>query len=168
MLQNLLKDRFKLNVRHDSMDGTGYALTVGNGALLLPETSGEEEDLYLEQNGRRNQFNLLRGGQIAVKGRATLRSFADYLAAAPMISLNHVEDRTGLPGMFEFSLTLTMVPPAEGRGVRGGSDVPSGPRIEWDPPIAKALEDQLGLRLVRQTVSEDLIVIEHVERLSTN
>jgi uncharacterized protein (TIGR03435 family) len=167
MLQNLLEDRFKLKVRHDLKEGTGYALTLGNNVGLLPETSGEE-DLYLEQNGRRNQFNLLRGGQIAVKGRATLRSFAEYLAVAPMISLNHVEDRTGLPGMFEFSLTLTMIPPAEGRGVRGGNDAPSGPRIEWDPPLAKALEDQLGLRLASQTVSEDLIVIEQIERLSAN
>lgn len=169
MLQKLLADRFQLRVRRDTKEAPGYALGLSKGGSRLPPTSGDE-GLYLEQNGQRNQVNLMRGGQISVKGKATLQSFADYLEVAPVIALNNVADKTNLAGIYEFSLTLNMLAPerAPGGGLRGGGDTISGPRIDWDPSISKAMEEQLGLSLISQRASEEVIVIEHVEKLSEN
>jgi len=168
MLQKLLEERFKLRIRRDSKEAPGYALAVSPNGPKLQQTSGDAE-LYLEQNGRRNQFNLMRGGQISIKGRATIQAFANYLSVAPVIALNHVADKTGLPGMYEFSLTLNMVAPEfQARGTRGGGDSAGGLRVEWDPSISKAIEEQLGLSLVSQRVFEEVIVIEHAEKPSDN
>jgi len=170
MLQTLLMDRFKLRIRRDTKQGRGYVLGVSQNGSQLRPASGDE-DLYLEQNGRRNQFNLLLGGQLSIKGQATLRTFADYLSVAPILGLNHVEDRTALSGMYEFSLTLNMIPPElPGRGgVRGADSTgQSSPRVEWDPSIAKAIESQLGLSLVSQTVQEPVLIVEHAEKPSEN
>jgi uncharacterized protein (TIGR03435 family) len=169
MLKKLLIDQFKLKIRRDTKEAPGHALVVSQNGPQLRPASGDA-DLYLEQNGRRNQFNMLRGGQITIKGQATLQVFADYLSVAPLLALNHVVDKTGLPGMYEFSLTLNMVPPElPGRGgVRGEGTALSSPRIDWDPSIAKAMEDQLGLSLVSQRVPEAVLVIEHAEKPSEN
>jgi len=40
--------------------------------------------------------------------------------------------------------------------------------VEWSPPISKVMEQQLGLKLVEQTVPEELLVIEHVEKPQEN
>ena len=169
MLQKLLMDQFKLKIRRDTKEAPGYVLVVSQNGPQLRPASGDQ-DLYLEQNGQRNQFNLLRGGQITIKGQATLQAFADYLSVAPLVALNHVVDKTGLPGMYEFSLTLNMIPPElPGRGgVRGEGTALSSPRIEWDPSIAKAMENQLGLSLASQKVTEAVLVIEHAEKPPEN
>ena len=170
MLKKMLVGRFKLEIRRETRDASGYAVVVAASGPQLQKASGEE-DLYLSQDGRRNQFNLMGGGQISIKGKSTLKSFADYLATAPLISLNHVADGTDLPGMFEFSLTLHMVPPelaVAGGGPRGGGSARSGPRVEWDPSISHAMEKQLGLTLKPQRVSEEVIVIQYVEKPSEN
>ena len=169
MLQNLLMDQFRLKIRRDTKEAPGYVLVVSRNGSQLRLASGGQ-DLYLEQNGRRNQFNLLSGGQITIKGQATLQAFADYLSVAPLIALNHVVDKTGLPGMYEFSLTLNMIPPElPGRGgARGEGTALSSPRIEWDPSITRAMEDQLGLSLASQKVPEAVLFIEHAEKPPEN
>ena len=171
MLQEMLADRFKLSVRREMKEGRGYALVLAKTPSTLRESSGEE-DLYLEQNGRRNQFNLLRGGEISIKGRSTLKAFADYLSTAPLLSLHRVVDKTGLSGMYEFSLTLNMLAPTAGTrdaGTRGAGDgMPSEPRVEWDPPLARAIEDQLGLQLEVQKVPEEFLQIVHAEKPAEN
>jgi uncharacterized protein (TIGR03435 family) len=169
MLQQMLMDRFKLKVRRDTKEAPGYVLVISPKGSQLRPASGDQ-DLYLEQNGRRNQFNMMRGGQIAIKGQATLQAFADYLSVAPLLGLNHVVDKTGLPGMYEFSLTLNMLPPELlGRvGARGEDGALSSPRIDWDPSISRAMEDQLGLSLTSQKVPEAVLVIEHAEKPPEN
>jgi len=169
MLQQLLMDRFKLEVRRETKEAPGYALVLSQNGSQLQPASGDPE-LYLEQNGQRNQFNMLRGGQITIKGQATLQFFADYLSVAPLLGLNHVVEKTSLPGMYQFSLTLNMLPPElPGRGgVRGEGTALSSPRIEWDPSIAKAMEVQLGLSLAPEKVPETVLVIEHAEKPSEN
>lgn len=164
MLQTLLADRFNLKFRRETKEGTGYTLTVARNGLKVQQAATEEK-LHIEQNGQRNGFNLMAGGQITIKGRATMKGFADYLSSWPMIRLNRVVDRTDLPGLYQFALSLTAVAadfaPTATRGAGNNS---SGPRIEWNPPIAKAMEEQLGLTLLSQKIPEDVLFIESAER----
>jgi len=164
MLQTLLADRFNLKFRRETKEGVGYTLTVARSGLKAQQAS-TEETLHIEQNGQRNGFNLMQGGQITVKGRATMKAFADYLSSWPMIRLNRVVDQSNLPGLYQFVLNLTAVAADFAPGAtRGAGSNSSGPRIEWNPPLAMAIEQQLGLALLSEKVPEQVLVIESVER----
>ncbi len=69
-------------------------------------------------------------------------------------------DRTGLSGHFDFNIEYSpqwQVPPNE----TFQSD-------QLGPTLIEALNDQLGLKLVPQTGSVDVLVIDHVEEPSAN
>ena len=73
-----------------------------------------------------------------------------------------VVDETGLSGTFDFSLEWTQA---------DTSNMAVGPNAQGDqpgPPIAKALEQQLGLKLESTKGPVELLVIDHVERLTEN
>ncbi len=74
-------------------------------------------------------------------------------------------DKTGLTGKYDFTLkysrdNLSAAPP--------GPDGVAAPPLGAAPPLAKALEEQLGLKLVPARGNVDVIVIDHVERPSGN
>jgi len=57
------------------------------------------------------------------------------------------------------NLTLRQLftpPPPDGGAGRGG---PTGLTIEFDPPVSRALEEQLGLRLVPSDAPRDVAVV---------
>ena len=54
---------------------------------------------------------------------------------------------------------------AAGAGVIG--NVCAGPQ-EFDPPLPKAVEEQLGLRFERAKIPVEYLVVDHVEKLSEN
>jgi uncharacterized protein (TIGR03435 family) len=73
-----------------------------------------------------------------------------------------------------------LVAPASSANICGGDGPRLRPRgaqnqageardvIGYDPPVAKALEDQLGLRLEPAKVPVEAIVIDHAERPTPN
>jgi uncharacterized protein (TIGR03435 family) len=116
--------------------------------------------------------------------------FADHLGAMILDSTGGgpesphpiVVDHTGLTGKFDFRLeyagsvqipggaTLASLPAFAGRG--GGDAAPptaaTDPSSSAGPSIFAALENQLGLKLVKtKGVPTDVIVIDHVDKLPT-
>jgi uncharacterized protein (TIGR03435 family) len=75
-----------------------------------------------------------------------------------------VVDRTGLSGVFDFTLEFA---PELGPGTQPGTTAsasdPSGL-----PSLFTALQEQLGLKLESQTGPVDVLVIDHVEEPSPN
>ena len=67
-----------------------------------------------------------------------------------------VLDKTGLVGRFDFDFKAA--PP---------NAAPNGPLADL-PPIATALEDQLGLKLERGRGSVDVLVIDRIEMPTEN
>jgi uncharacterized protein (TIGR03435 family) len=59
-----------------------------------------------------------------------------------------VEDKTGLPGRYDFTLQYTYP--------------------ESYPTLTTAIQEQLGLKLERTLGSVDIFVIDHIERPSEN
>ena len=68
-----------------------------------------------------------------------------------------VVDKTGLTGKYDFTLEYT----GESQGAT--FDSPSQPPLA--PDLFTALQQQLGLRLVRQKVPFDVVVIESVDKM---
>ena len=99
----------------------------------------------------------------------TMASLVDlYL---PLYTDRRVVDRTGLTGGFDVALYFDARQIAAGVGPFGG--LPPAPQAaEPAAPdvvsIFTALEEQLGLKLERQTGPAEVLVIDHVEQPTAN
>ena len=166
MLQALAIDRFKLKAHRYTEERLGYVLGVAKSGVKIKEASGDEEIPREQSMGR-----FVRGAPsqllpILIQGKCSLRTFAQYLSGGPTQGLP-VVDKTDLPGIYEISLTLNQVMGGPS-GPRGGGAT-TAPQDMWDPPLAKALEDQLGLRLESVgKVPVEYLAVDHVEKPSEN
>jgi uncharacterized protein (TIGR03435 family) len=78
-----------------------------------------------------------------------------------------VVDKTGLKGRYDFELKWERTP--ETMSPPGTTMVPAAPAGESArPSIFKALEEQLGLKLVPVRAPMEGIVIDHIEKPSAN
>ena len=75
-----------------------------------------------------------------------------------------VVDRTGLSGVFDFTLEFAPdLGPGSQPGATASASDPSAP-----PSIFTALQEQLGLKLESQKGPVDVLVIDHVEQPTPN
>ena len=142
MLQTFLTDRFNLKFHWVTEQVDGYALVIGrNGPRLEAGRAGENEVVAFggTEGIEQSKSNMANGaGAITVIARNTsLARFARQLLSAA--ARGPIEDKTGLPGRYTFTLL-------------------------WDetngPSLSTALQEQLGLRLVPQKVSVQVLVLD--------
>jgi uncharacterized protein (TIGR03435 family) len=95
----------------------------------------------------------------------------EMLAVVLTTILNRpVQDKTGLTGNYDFSLTWTP-DDSQAQGPAGGkpNGEPSLPAPDPNgPSIFTAIQDQLGLKLESGKGPIEIIVIDHVEKPSGN
>jgi uncharacterized protein (TIGR03435 family) len=137
LLQQLLQQRFKLAVHHETRDIQGYALVVSKGGPKL--TPAKEKDTgataYILEDG-------IRGQSMSIEGLASLLTRP---LGQPVL------DKTGIEG--NYILNLTFAPPNSTESTL--------------PSVFTALQEQLGLKLEPQKVPTDFLVIDHVEKVPT-
>jgi uncharacterized protein (TIGR03435 family) len=146
MLRKMLVDRFRLAVHRSSRQIAGQALVVARGGLrgAKPSTVNECRDSF--------QFD---GNGVEAKG-ITMSDFAAWVGGKlGWIAVDH----TGLDGRYDLRATWRFDPD------RTSS---SDPREEFRSLVVDALEDQLGLKIVRRKIRIETIVIDQVDRLSDN
>lgn len=151
MLQALLKDRFKLVVRHETKDAPIYELVVAKGGPKMQE----------DTTSPRQRIAVTGVGKIMA-----LKSSPAALAAVlgGLITGRPVVDKTGLPSTYTFTLEWT---PAVGeRGLLPNPDV--APLEPNGPSIFSALQEQLGLRLQSAKGPVESLVIEKAEKPTEN
>jgi uncharacterized protein (TIGR03435 family) len=174
MLQNLLVERFKLVLHHETKTLPVYELVLAkNGPKLKP--SVDTVDASPPPNSPPTKFEkdpdgfpvLPPGapGFVAIFGPGRLSHWtaqqqptsklADLLSS-PNAAARHVIDRTGLTGKYDFKLAYEM-------------HVPGAPAPDDTPTLIleDALEKQLGLRLVNGKAPFDFVIIERGEKVPT-
>jgi uncharacterized protein (TIGR03435 family) len=169
MWQNLLKDRFGVVVHHESRVFEADEMTLAKGASKLKETDlpDSPSQTIAGTGSKTGHDDLLHrvstpylgladsvGGTRRIMGRAQpLGDVANWLSQM----LGHpVIDKTGLTGKYDFNLDLDLnQPPAPGDG-------------NGLYAVVSALEQGLGLKLVKSTVQLDLIVVDHAEKIPTD
>jgi uncharacterized protein (TIGR03435 family) len=151
MLQTMLADRFKLTIHREMQESAGYALVVAKNGTKLKESSGDEKPPFDTRNEK---------GQPVIKGVSPFDQLASSLRR---LVDGPVVDRTGLSGSYDYEFVVPGLP-AQG-GARGGARGAGGPDAS---DISDGLQDQMGLRLQREKVQLDVIVIDHIERPSPN
>lgn len=140
MLRTLLADRFRLAVHYEKQDRPVYALTVARPGRLGPELKVSTRDCTTRDGG----CGMSLGGGIL---RATGQPLS-IIRSAGRPDGRIIVDKTGLTGLYDFTLRYTM---------QAGSNADT-------PVIFTAVEEQLGLKLVPDTAPLDVVVVDRVER----
>jgi uncharacterized protein (TIGR03435 family) len=159
MLRNLLIERFKLVLHHQSKEAEGYALTVaknGPAAKLKEPAAAPKSDLDKDgfpklAPGVRSAYSLKadRSGARVVARQLTMAEVAK-LFRTPAGGVD-VVDKTGLTGSYDFTLYFSP----------GGTiDDPSG-------TFKATVERELGLKLEKAKIPVDVLVVDHIEKVPT-
>ena len=170
MLQTLLEDRFKLRLRRDTRNVSGYALTVVDGGHKLTEAACEPPRRPpipnlppLDKPCAWSLVTSVRGPNgTAFAKWVSVEEFAGLLSN---VLSRPVVDKTGISVRFDARLEFA----PEGTWVQNAINDPRfvknpNPGAPTAPVIFTAIEEQLGLRLEPATVPTDVFVVEHVER----
>ena len=152
MLQALLKDRFKLALRHETKDAPIYELVVARGGSKMQE----------DTTSARQRIARTGAGKVAAQ-KATLAMFA---AVLEMVAGRPVADKTGLPSTYTFKLDWT--PDVGERGLPGPAGPDVAPPDPNGPSLFAALQEQLGLRLQAAKGPVESLVIEEAEKPGEN
>ena len=171
MLQNLLAERFRLQVHHETRVTPVYELTVAkDGPKLKAAAEGNGTDDFVPGSGPRpmdrDKFPILPPGRpnracaIGPDGsHCTFRMVTIGMLVQTLRLPNFVDrlvvDKTGLTGRYDFTLYS-----------RHMNGVSPGPNDDA-PSIEQAVQEQLGLKLSPSHASIDVIVIDHAEKTPT-
>lgn len=150
MVQALLADRFKLSVHRETKELPVYALVVGKNGSKLKEA----QDLDPSKPEPEGGFIRVETRTSKVWVRWSMAQLVDWLSmTTTQIDQRNVVDRTGLTGIYEFSLMYEVFPAI------------ARPDL---PDVFTAVQDQLGLKLESRKEPQEVIVIDHLERPSEN
>ena len=155
MLQNLLRERFRLQLRAEVREQPIYTLVTARQDGRLGPHLKRSEKTCLEPGAKDNPCSM--GGSYVGRG-GTLRGVGQpltQLATSLGTGVDRVVvDRTGLSGLFDFELTWSS----------GGFAVGAPAAADNSPSIFTAVQEQLGLKLDPSRGPVDVLVIESVER----
>jgi uncharacterized protein (TIGR03435 family) len=162
MFQSLLKDRFRMAFHTVTRDVDGYALSVAAGGLKIKEVQPDDKPSPLP-DWIRSEFASLDDfeGRIFTTGpakgvngvtarRVSLRQFCEELQRllqAPVM------DQTGIKGNFYFSFLY------------GDPNVAAAEIVV--SALSTAIEEELGLKLIRQRAPFETLVVDHIEKIPT-
>src|SRR5262249_13783318 len=156
MMQALLADRFKLKLHRESRETSGYVLATANkGSKLVPS-----KDKTVTGRDRIKRAAAPPGVVTLSARNVSMARLSELLTT---FGMGLVVDKTNIEGTYDFSLTYA----AEIAVPR--KDQPSPTVQDTDAPsIFTALREQLGLQLLSQKVSAEYLVIDSVEKPSSN
>jgi uncharacterized protein (TIGR03435 family) len=149
-LQALLADRFQLVIHRETKMIPGYALVVAKSGLKLKETTDDGSPDFGSNRGK------FTAHEISMELLA--RNLAGLLSRP-------VADTTGIKGVFDLNLEWTpdeVQSPAKPGGEAAEPPAPGG------PSIFTALQEQLGLKLETQRTPVEMIVIDRIEKPTSN
>jgi bla regulator protein blaR1 len=150
LVQAILMDRFKLKLHHATREGPALELVVAkHGPKNMKRVPDNAE-------GKPN-FPDLNHARFEAAPIGMLVDLVVVVENVPVL------DKTALAGKYDFQLEFSRDPDTP---MLPGKSLP--PTNDSEPTIFDALQDQLGLKLVRIKIPLDEIVIDHIEKPSEN
>jgi len=198
MMQSLLAERFKLSVHFATEQVPVYALVLAKpgqtGPKLQPHPAGDKScSVELPDAPAAGSsaappttvaggFPVTCGGMDDVPASAPglvafgYRDVSISLVALQMPVIGHLDrpviDKTGLDGKYdlaiEFSRQLGSTSPAGNLPDASGATPANALADDAGPDFQRALLEQDGLKLVPQKGEVEVIVVDHVEKLTPN
>ncbi len=165
MLQTLLEDRFQMKVRRETRVSPVYAVVIGKDGPKLTKAKIEEKDCPATQDFARPGCHSWSGG-LGRGLHSEAASITDMTNAVSNWADRPVIDRTGIQGLFEINTEgwAPMLPrmrnPEEGKGDAGIDDSTR--------PTLYMIFERLGLKMESSKAPIEFIIVEHVEKPSSN
>jgi uncharacterized protein (TIGR03435 family) len=160
MLQALLEDRFKLKAHWETKEGDIYNLVVAKGGPKLA-TEGSmprsADELKMFGNHPAPPFFQKNDGE-GYDFIAYACSMDQWVRVLTAQFGRPVIDKTGLTGKYDFVLKY------KGRWDRDRN----ADDLDPTPPMDRALQDELGLKVEPAKGPVKLLVIDHIEKPSEN
>src|SRR5580698_9321596 len=154
MLRALLADRFKLTFHREAKDFSIFELQVTKGGPKLKPPAAPDQPPAVGPG-------VVYPQRIVLPGRnASMGDFASLLQRA--ILDRPVVDKTGLAGRYDFDLEWA---PDE---TQFGGDLPPASADAPSPPLFRAIQDQLGLKLVATRGPVDALIVDTAQRPSAD
>jgi len=195
MMQDLLQDRFHLEIHREKRTFPGYELVVAEVGPKLRESRADpnpvmQDTRQMPKRGADGALVLPAGPQMFTSfGRGVIivqvqekplsdlvrgmgRLIAQSLGEDPNDFASRkprVVDKTGLAGKYDFTLRFSCdaCQFAVANGAMAAPPKPGDPSSEL-PNIFVALQRQLGLKLVKvKGIPLDVIVVDHVDKAPT-
>ncbi|HEY2469273.1 MAG TPA: TIGR03435 family protein [Terracidiphilus sp.] len=160
MLQALLQDRFKLKTHWETKEGDAYNLVVAKGGPKLsaegstPPSAKELSDFGDHPIPPLYQKNDVQGYDFIAHG-CSISQLVEMLTAQ---FGRPVTDKTALTGKYDFVLKY------KGRWDRDRNADDLDPM----PPMDRALQEELGLKVEPAKGPVNVLVIDHIEKPSEN
>lgn len=154
LVKSLLAERFKLECHLVSKETPGYELVVMRGG---------PKNMKQAAPGGREDIETIDNGDLRYSGTPLS---ALLLILPQMLEDRPVIDKTGLTGRYDFELKWAR--DASSWLPTGANGVPEAPLDGSRPSIFKALEEELGLKLVPTKMPRKGVVIDHIEKPSPN
>jgi uncharacterized protein (TIGR03435 family) len=179
MMQNLLKERFKLKTHWDKKELPVYTLELSRRAPDLKEATPPEKEVFFPMGNIRGMSSIIDWGS------GSRFTFADGVLDAKKLNMDQftewlgnfmdrpVINNTGLKGYYDFSLKLS---PQDFQmmfiwaAMNGGSTNPPEVATRMDGLSLDSLMSglkQVGLKLDHGKGSVDVLVIDTVEKKPT-
>ncbi len=170
MLQALLEERFRLEIRREQKDTNVYALVVANGGAKLKPAEVKSDPgaaTALGPDGKPRavmEYSLPLGG---VNIRAASANLESLVGIMSRFTARPVVDRTGIAGLYEFDLTFF----PEANTPRWGGVGPDGKPVEVEivpaPPVSDAVR-KYGLQIEKRREPIEMIEVIRLEKTPTD
>jgi len=167
MLQALLAERFKLEIRREMKEQNVYALLLGNGGAKLKPTEVKTDNnspKALGPDGKPRPMMMYMfppgGGVTITAPSATIESL---VGIASRFTARPVVDMTGIKGQYEFRLTFAAeTDQGPHTPAVDGAPTPAEPA----PSVFDAFK-QYGLRLEARKAPIEMFIVTHLEKTPT-
>jgi uncharacterized protein (TIGR03435 family) len=144
MLQKLLEHRFKLTIHREAKEMPVYALVVGKNGPKIQAVKDDDGGTQVDGG----DGHPISARNLSMEGLAQILSRRQQ-TDRPVL------DRTGLKGIFNFTLDFATDDAASADGTAA-------------PSIFTAVQEQLGLKLEATKGPVEIVVIDRVEKPSDN
>ncbi len=153
MVQQLLKDRYKMVAHRESREIPVYALVAAKNGPKMAKADGNP-GVRVVINGRPLGIAAGTPKDMEAPSGWSMDRLAEFLRIGvdrPVIN------RTGLEGLYKIDLSFS----------RPGAN-PANLPPEAGPEVMTALPEQLGLRLESVRAPVEMVVIDHIEKPDAN
>jgi uncharacterized protein (TIGR03435 family) len=150
MFRTLLAERFGLKLHREKRELPAFALVVAKNGVRIRQSAVEGE-VKIEPNGPHS---------LSYKS-ISMAYFVLSRLDPPVGMSRPVVDRTGLQGVFDFTLDLGryVLDGATGKPILDGMG-----RVDMEGALLRGLPEQLGLSLQPTHAPIEVLVIDHIEK----
>ncbi len=169
MLRQLVTDRFKLKSHYEDRPVNAYTLLADKPKMAKADPANRTSFKEGPPTGQADQRNAILGRMVTVKNMTMAQFAEDLQRIAGGYVRVPVEDKTGLEGAYDFTLTFTPIGLLQGRGGRGDA----GPSPDASDPsgglsLSDAINKQLGLKLEMRKRPMPVLVIDSIQEKPTD